>query len=84
MLVSKLLGFETFPFVLMVSVSKKIGVGKSFGFSFIQILGFVTHCIEAYPNTKEKPRLPKKGERNSKYKSFFCTDFSEMKCTETQ
>ena len=41
--VSKLLGFETFPFFGMVSdsVSKKFGIGKSFGFGFVQILGIL-------------------------------------------
>ena len=43
-LVSKLLGFETFPIFLMVSesVSKKFGIEKSFGFRFVQILGDVS------------------------------------------
>ena len=56
--VSKLLGFETFPFFrwfriryrknlvskkVSDSVSEKFGIGKSFGFGFVQILGFVTH-----------------------------------------
>ena len=26
------------------SVSKKFGIGKKFGFGFVQILGIVTHC----------------------------------------
>ena len=69
--VSKLLGFETFPFFdgfgfgiekiwyrkkyriryrknlvskkVSDSVSEKFGIGKSFGFGFVQILGIVTH-----------------------------------------
>ena len=56
--VSKLLGFETFPFfwIVLDSVSKKIdikkryqfGIGKiwyrkSIGFGFVQIFGIVTH-----------------------------------------
>ena len=56
--VSKLLGFETFQFFWMVSdsvmkkfgfkkvldsVLEKIGIEKSFGFGFVQILGIVTH-----------------------------------------
>ena len=29
-------------------VSEKFGIGKSFGFGFIQILGIVTHCWEQF------------------------------------
>ena len=32
--VSKLLGFETFPFFFMVSVSKNFGIDKSIGIGF--------------------------------------------------
>ena len=32
---------------------KKIGIGKSFGFGFVQIFGFVTHCQNPW-----KPREP--------------------------
>jgi len=58
-LVSKLLGYKTFPFFFKVSdsVSKKIGIGKSigfgigrrFGFGFVQILGILGDVSVSFP-----------------------------------